>query len=83
MYAEVYQFTRFAYYFLIIMDRWGRMGTRSSFIRVIRSSAVKKEKKKSSIQREIRENWNFVIVFDDARLIKKLSKLRLRYGEVV
>lgn len=59
------------------------MGTRSSFIRVIRSSAVKKEKKKSSIQREIRENWNFVIVFDDARLIKKLSKLRLRYGEVV
>lgn len=46
MYAEVYEFTRFAYYFLIIMDRWGRMGTRSSFIRVIRSSAVKKEKRK-------------------------------------
>lgn len=46
MYAEVYEFTRFAYYFLIIMDRWGRMGTRSSFIQVIRSPAVKKEKRK-------------------------------------
>lgn len=55
MYAEVYQFTRFAYYFLIIMDRWGRMGTRSSFIRVIRSSAVKKKKEKFHPERDSRK----------------------------